>query len=62
MIEAILRDDKMLAELRHVSYFELSELVLLTYSTLIYQLSVLLTVTFGYFVAAYLVAKRLSVF
>lgn len=62
MIEAILRDDKMLAELLHVSYFELSDLVLLTYSTLIDQLSVLLTVTFGYFVAAYLVAKHLSVF
>ncbi|MEM7362802.1 MAG: hypothetical protein AAF525_02155, partial [Pseudomonadota bacterium] len=62
MIEALFRDDKMLGELRNISYFELSELLLLTYSTLIDQLSVLLTVTFGYFVAAYLVGKRLTVF
>ena len=62
MIEALFRDDKMLGELRNVSYFELSELLLLTYSTLIDQLTVLLTVTFGYFVAAYLVGHRLSVF
>jgi hypothetical protein len=62
LLDAMFRDDKMLEELQQLTYYELSELVLLTYSTLIDQLSVLLTVLFGYFVASYLVAKKLSLF
>ncbi|MGI9290411.1 MAG: hypothetical protein ACR2QG_03930 [Gammaproteobacteria bacterium] len=55
-------DDKMLEALEQVSYYELSELILLTYSTLIEQLTVFLTVVFAYFVVAYLVGKKLSIF
>ena len=55
-------DTKVLSALEQVSYYELSELVLLTYSTLIEQLTVFLTVVFAYFVVAYLVGKKLSLF
>ena len=45
-----------------MNYFEFSELILLTYSTMIEQLTVFLTVLFAYFAVAYLVAKKLSTF
>ena len=55
-------DKKTLADFESLSYYELSDLILATYSTLIEQLSVLLTVVFAYFVIAYLIAKKLSAF
>ena len=55
-------DDKMLNDLGSLTYYELSELILLTYSTMIEQLTVFLTVLFAFFVISYLVAKKLSVF
>ena len=58
----MLRDDNMLLDLQQLSYYELSELVLLTYSTLIDQLTVLLTVIFGYFIMAYFVGSKLKRF
>ena len=58
----MLPDEKMLEDLEQISYYELSDLILLTYSTLIDQLSVFLTVLFAYFIVAYLIAKKLSVF
>lgn len=58
----MLPDEKMIKELEQLSYYELSELILLTYSLLIEQVSVLLTVVFAYFVVAYLTGKKLSAF
>jgi len=49
-------------ELGDISYFELSELVLMTYSTMIEQLTVFISVLFAYFAVAYLVGKKLSGF
>jgi hypothetical protein len=58
----MLADEKMLSDLEQISYYELSELVLINYSTLIEQLSVFITVLFAYFAVAYLVAKKISAF
>jgi hypothetical protein len=44
------------------SSFELSELILMTLSTSIEQMTLFLTVLFAYFAVAYLVGKKLSIF
>ena len=49
-------------EIGDISYFELSELVLMTYSTMMEQLTVFISVMFAYFAVAYLVGKKLSSF
>ena len=55
-------DKRTLADLEELTYYELSDLILSTYATMLDQFSVFQSVLFAYFVMAYLLAKKLSVF